>query len=88
MIGRSMTGGGGPSTAEVAASLPARLLGAIEELQEFSKYSEAKEEEGEEKTEISLKKGDLSHDQPDQAFIGQSAPKSRPRKRAHAAVSN
>ena len=56
MIGRSMTGGGGPSTVEVATSLPARLLGAIEELQEFSKYSEAKEEEGEEKTEISLKK--------------------------------
>ena len=51
-----MIGGGGPSAAEVAASLHARLLGAIEELQEFSKYSEVKEEEGEEKTEISLKK--------------------------------
>jgi len=53
-----MTGGGGPSAADVAASFPARLLGAIEEMQESSKYSEAKEEEGEEKTEISLKKGD------------------------------
>jgi len=51
-----MTRGGGPSIAEVAASLPARLLGAIEELRKFSKYSEAKEEEGEEKTEISLRK--------------------------------
>ena len=39
-IGRSMTGGGGPSAAKVAASFPARLLGAIEEMQEFSKYSE------------------------------------------------
>ena len=39
-IGRSMTeGGGGPSVAEVATSFPARLLGAIEELQEFSKFS-------------------------------------------------
>ena len=35
-IGRSMTGGGeGPSTAEVATSFPARLLGAIEELWKF-----------------------------------------------------
>ena len=50
-----MTGGGGPSAVEVAASFPARLLGAIEEMQGFSKNSEAKEE-GEEKTEISLKK--------------------------------
>ena len=32
VTGRSMTGGGGPSAAEVAASFPARLLGAIEEL--------------------------------------------------------
>ena len=32
-MGRSMTGGGeGPSVAEVAASLPAHLLGAMEEL--------------------------------------------------------
>ena len=32
-MGRSITGGGGgPSIAEVAASLPARLLGAMEEL--------------------------------------------------------
>ena len=38
--GRSMTEGGGPSAAEVATSLPARLLGAIEELQKFSKFSE------------------------------------------------
>jgi len=83
-----MTGGGGPSAAEVAASFPARLLGAIEEMLEFSKYSEAKEEEGEEKTEISLKKGRSFSVQPDRAFIGQSAPKSRPQKRAHAAVSN
>ena len=51
-----MTGGGGPSAAEVAASFPARLLGTIEEMQGFSKNSEAKKEEGEEKTEISLKK--------------------------------
>ena len=54
-----MTGGEGPSAAEVAASLPARLLGAIEELQKFSEYSEAKEEEGEEKIEISLKRKDI-----------------------------
>ena len=32
-MGRSMTGGGGgPSVTEVAASLPPRLLGAMEEL--------------------------------------------------------
>jgi len=35
-----MTGGGGPSAAEVATSFPARLLGAIEELRKFSKLSE------------------------------------------------
>ena len=35
-IGRSMTGGGeGPSAAEVAASFPVRLLGAIGELWKF-----------------------------------------------------
>ena len=42
-MGRSMNGGGeGPSVAEVAASLPARLLGAMEEL----KSSENLNEEG------------------------------------------
>jgi len=35
-----MAEGGGPSVAEVATSFPARLLGAIKELQKFSKYSE------------------------------------------------
>ena len=55
-----MTGGGTPSAAEVATSFPARLLGAIEGMQECSKYSEAKEEEEEEEIESSLKiKGDL-----------------------------
>ena len=40
-----MTGGGeGPSVAEVAASLPARLLGAMEELEKFLKYKTKKEE--------------------------------------------
>ena len=35
-IGRSMTGEGeGPSVAEIATSFPARLLGAIEELNRF-----------------------------------------------------
>ena len=35
-MGRSMTRGGeGASIAEVAASLPARLLGAMEELRSF-----------------------------------------------------
>ena len=37
-MGRSMTGGGeGPSVAEVAVSLPARLLGAMEELKSSKK---------------------------------------------------
>ena len=41
VIGRSMTGRGkGPSAAEVATSFPARLLGAIAELQELSRFSE------------------------------------------------
>ena len=46
-----MTGGGeGPSAAEVAASFPARLLGAIEELRKLSNYlMERKEEEEEAK---------------------------------------
>ena len=35
-MGRSMTGGGeGTSVAEVAASLPSHLLGAMEELKSF-----------------------------------------------------
>ena len=39
-MGRSMTGGGGgPSVAEVAASLPARLLGAMEELKSSENLS-------------------------------------------------
>ena len=83
-----MTGGGAPSAAEVAASFPARLLGAIEEMQGFSKNSGAKREEEEEEIESFLKKGRSFHIQPDRAFIGQSAPESRPQKRAHAAVSN
>ena len=48
-MGRSMTGGGeGPSVAEVAASLPARLLGAIEELKSSKKIL-TKEKEKKEK---------------------------------------
>ena len=40
-MGRSMTGGGeGSSIAEVAASLPARLLGAIEELKSSENLNE------------------------------------------------
>jgi len=40
-----MTGGGeGPSVAEVAPSLPARLLGAIGELKKFLKYQTKKKE--------------------------------------------
>jgi len=51
-----MTRGGGPSVAEVATSFPARLLGAIEELQEFSKFSERRRKRKRESQEISLKK--------------------------------
>ena len=41
-----MTGGGeGPSVAEVATSLPARLLGAIEELKKFLDSQTKKKEE-------------------------------------------
>jgi len=40
-MGRSMTGGGeGPSVAKVATSLPARLLGAMEELKSSEKLNE------------------------------------------------
>ena len=43
-IGRSMTGGGeGASVAEVAASLPARHLGAMEELRSSENPSEGEE---------------------------------------------
>ena len=43
-IGRSMTGGGeGPSTAEVATSFPARLLGAIEKTMKVLKLLNKKE---------------------------------------------
>ena len=45
-IGRSITGGGdSPSVVEVAASLPARLLGAMEELKSSENLNE--EERGE-----------------------------------------
>ena len=45
-MGRSMTGGGeGASVAEVVASLPARFLGAMEELKSSENLNE--EEEGE-----------------------------------------
>jgi len=47
-----MTGGGEPPAVEVAASFPARLLGAIEELQEFSKISERRREKEKEESEI------------------------------------
>ena len=44
-MGHSMTGGGeGPSVAEVAASLPARLLGAMEELKSSENQTKKKEE--------------------------------------------
>ena len=44
-MGRSMTGGGeGPSVAEVAASLPARLLGAMEELKSSENLNEGERE--------------------------------------------
>ena len=39
-MGRSMIGGEGASVAEVAASLPARLLGAMEKLKSFKNLSE------------------------------------------------
>jgi len=40
-MGRSMTGGGeGPSVAEVAASLPAHLLGAMEEQESSENLNE------------------------------------------------
>jgi len=45
-MGRSMTGGGeGPSVADIAAFLPARLLGAMEELKSSENLNE--EEGGE-----------------------------------------
>ena len=45
-MGRSMTGGGeGPSVAEVAASLPARLLGAMKELKSFENLNEGEKGE-------------------------------------------
>ena len=51
-MGRLMTGGGeGPSVAEVAASLPARLLGAMKE----QKSSENLNEEGGERDLFLLK---------------------------------
>ena len=44
-MGRSMIGGGeSASVAEVAASLPARRLGAIEELKSSENLSKGKEE--------------------------------------------
>ena len=45
-MGRSMTGGGeGPSVAEVATSLPARLLGVMEELKSSENLNEGEREE-------------------------------------------
>ena len=45
-MGRSMIGGGeGASVAEVAASLPARLLGAMEELKSSENLNEGEREE-------------------------------------------
>ena len=45
-MGRSMTGGGeGASIAEVAASLPARLLGAMEELRSSENLNEGEGKE-------------------------------------------
>ena len=44
-MGRSMTGGGeGPSVAEVAAPLPAHLLGAMEELKSSKNLNEGERE--------------------------------------------
>jgi len=52
--GRSMTGGGeGPSIAKAAASLPARLLGAMKEL--WSSENRKEEEERDSLSENSLK---------------------------------
>ena len=45
-MGRSMIGGGeGASVAEVAASFPARLLGAMEELKSSENLNEGEEGE-------------------------------------------
>ena len=47
-MGRSMIGGGeGPSIAEDAASLPARLLGAMKELKSSENLNEGEREEKE-----------------------------------------
>ena len=54
-MGRSMTGGGeGASVTEVAASLPARLLGAMKELWSSENWNE-EEEERDSLSENSLK---------------------------------
>jgi len=46
-MGRSMTGGGeGASVAEIAASLPARLLGAMEELSSSENLNEGEGRKG------------------------------------------
>ena len=58
-MGRSMIGGGeGASVAEVAASLPAHLLGAMKELWSSENRNEEEEEEEERDSlfENSLKK--------------------------------
>ena len=53
-MGRSMTGRGeGPSVAEAAGSLPARLLGAMKEL--WSSKNRKEEEERDPLSENSLK---------------------------------
>ena len=55
-MGRSMTGRGeGASFAEVAASLPARLLGARKELWSSENHNEEEEEERDSLSENSLK---------------------------------
>ena len=54
-MGHSMTGGGeGPSVAEAAVSLPARLLGAMKELWSSENRNE-EEEERDSLSENSLK---------------------------------
>jgi len=55
-----MTGGGAPFTAEVATSFPARLLGAIKELQEFLKSSEQRRKRKRESQKFLWKKRSFS----------------------------
>jgi len=82
-----MTGGGEPSVAEVATSLPARLLGAIKNCKS-SQSTLSKRGRRRWKDRNFSEKGRSFSVQPDRAFIGQSAPETRHRKGAHAAVPN